>query len=99
MKHLVFTVYDSMAEAYLQPFYVTSVGLAIRSFSEAVNTDGHQFAKYPDDFTLWHLGEFDDGDAQFVSLDNFRKIGVAREFVDQTVSGGSAPSLLNAMEA
>ncbi|AXL15144.1 nonstructural protein [Microviridae sp.] len=91
MKLLVFTVFDSMAEAYLQPFYSATVGLAIRSFSEAVNTSGHQFQKYSSDFTLFQIGEFDDSNG-FIKMDDFRRIGVAQEFVDQVVSGGLPPT-------
>lgn len=55
----IFTVHDAKAEYYMQPFFARNSGEAIRSFSEAINGDSnHQFAKYPADFTLFLLGEF-----------------------------------------
>lgn len=63
MMMKMFTVYDQKAEAYLQPFFANSKGVAIRMFAEAVNSQDHQFAKYPADFTLFEIGSFDDGTA------------------------------------
>lgn len=54
----VFAVYDQKAEAYLTPFFVNSKGLAIRSFTDAVN-DPKVLGKYPGDFTLFEIGEYD----------------------------------------
>ena len=65
----VFTVFDSKAEAYLQPFYGKSKGEAIRSFIEAANDKQSQIGKYPEDFTLFDLGEFDDSTSRFNLLE------------------------------
>ncbi len=53
------TVYDVKAEMYLEPFWAPTIEFAIRGFREAVNTPGHQFAKWPEDYTLFHIGTFD----------------------------------------
>jgi hypothetical protein len=71
----VFTVYDSAVKAYLPPFYGRSKGEAIRSFTEAVNDRGHQFNKYPADYSLWHLGKFDDSNAAFKVDVSHRVVG------------------------
>lgn len=55
----IFTTYDSKAEAYLQPFFLPSRGEAIRAWQDVVNDQKTQFNKYPEDFTLFELGEFD----------------------------------------
>lgn len=60
MKHNVYSVYDSKAEAYLPPFYLHADGQAIRSFTTAANTVGHDFNKFSGDFTLFRIGKFDD---------------------------------------
>lgn len=59
-KLLVISVYDSAVEAYLQPAFVRSRGEAVRSFRAAVNSEGHQFQKYADDYTLFVIGTFDE---------------------------------------
>lgn len=60
MKLKIFTVYDSKAEAFLQPFFIKSKGHAIRAFQELTNDKTHQFGKYPADYTLFEIGEYDE---------------------------------------
>lgn len=61
----VFTVFDVKANAHLQPFFSTTAGQAIRMFESSVNAPDHQFAKYPTDFTLFEVGEYDDSNGSF----------------------------------
>lgn len=56
----IFSVRDNVSEAYLQPFFSMNAGSAIRSLSDAVNDENHEFSKHADDYTLWGLGAFDD---------------------------------------
>lgn len=77
----VFTVYDSKAEAYLQPFYGKSRGEALRSFIEAANDKQSNIGKYPEDFTLFDLGEFDDSNCTFNLLSVSVPLGRAIEFI------------------
>ena len=65
MKLQIFTVYDSAAQAYLQPFFLKARGQAVREFSDMVNKDGHQFWKHPQDYTLFYLGEYDEESGTF----------------------------------
>jgi hypothetical protein len=56
----IFTVFDSKAEAYLPPFYMSSIGQAQRAFTDSVSNPEHQFGKHPEDYTLFLIGNFDD---------------------------------------
>jgi len=56
----IFAVFDKKAVSYLQPFYFTQKGQAIRSFEDAVNDPQTSFNKHPEDYSLFKLGEFDD---------------------------------------
>jgi len=58
----IFTVYDTKAAIYGQPFYAVTDGIALRMFSDAVNNNSPDNAlnRYPEDFTLYYIGEFDD---------------------------------------
>ncbi len=61
----IFAVHDSKAKAFLPPFLLPEVGMALRTFGDCVNDkrtpDGkrHQFAEHPEDYTLFKIGEFD----------------------------------------
>jgi len=56
----IFCVHDSKIGAYLQPFFMRSVGEAIRGFEDVCNNPETQFNKYPADFTLFEIGGYDD---------------------------------------
>lgn len=60
MIHKMFSVYDEKAKAYLPPFFLHTVGMAHRAFADAVNDPSHMFAKHPEDFYLFRVGEFND---------------------------------------
>lgn len=67
MKHKIFSIYDSKAEAYLPPFFIHTEALAIRAFADAVNQPGHAFNAHPEDYTLFNCGAWDDNDCLIVS--------------------------------
>lgn len=80
MRLRAYSVFDSKAEAYLRPFFAETRGLAVRSFSDAVNDPAHEMCKHAADYTLFEIGHFvvDSGVmvSEIVSLGNaltFRK--------------------------
>lgn len=81
-KHL-FTVFDSAAGAYLDPFVAPSVEVALREFRRIVNKPDHQFNLYPEDYTLFHIGMFSVETGKLEPQDP-RSLGVAITFVSQT---------------
>ena len=56
----VVSIYDSAAQCYSQPSFVPTVGSAVRSFQDLLNDSNSQCAKHPEDFSLFHLGTFND---------------------------------------
>lgn len=59
-KIKVFTVFDVKSSAYMQPFYMHTVGQAVRAWMDSVNDPKTQFNKHPEDFTLFEVAEYDD---------------------------------------
>ncbi len=55
---LAFSVHDSKAESYTQPFFYTTTGQAIRAFQAAASEEGHNFNRFAADYTLFHVGSF-----------------------------------------
>lgn len=55
----MFTVFDSAAGLFLEPFFAPTEAFAVRLFGYLVNKPGHQFAAHAEDFTLYVVGEFD----------------------------------------
>lgn len=56
---MIFTVFDDKATAYLKPFVMENEPMALRAFTDAVNDEGTEFWKHPEDYTLWRCGIFD----------------------------------------
>lgn len=79
MKFKIFCVYDSKAEAYMQPFLMPTKGQAIRAFQTTVNDPSTDFNKYPGDFTLFEIGEWDDQTSKIGSYDTKVNLGTALE--------------------
>lgn len=80
MKLQVMAAYDSKARAFLMPFFASQVAVGVRSFSEAANTPGHQLCAHPEDFTLFHLGTYNDDNAQFEFLTPMVNLGLASNY-------------------
>ena len=80
MKLKIFSIYDSKAEAYHQPFYLTTKSLAIRQFTDLANDNSSQISKHPADFTLFYIGEYDDHTASFDLEKTKIALGTALEF-------------------
>lgn len=65
MKLNVYSIYDSAAKAYATPFFMQNDGLAIRAFQSNVNSkEDNNISKYPDQFTLFKIGEYNDENAE-----------------------------------
>lgn len=60
MADKVFAIYDVKASAYLRPFFMPTVGMAVRAIADCMLDRAHQFSRHPADFTLMKIGEFDD---------------------------------------
>ena len=65
MKTKVFTILDLKAESYGPPFTSMTTATGLRQFQELVNDHNHFFSKYPDDYELYEIGEWEDENASF----------------------------------
>lgn len=86
MKVQMFCVFDSKSEAFTLPFFKTTKGEAVRDFGDAVNDPKSPWFRHPEDFTLFHVGEFDDQSATVASLKTPVSLGLASEYVHEPVA-------------
>lgn len=59
MKLQIFSLYDKKALAYMNPFFYSQIGQAIRSLEDLLQSD-NPVSKHPADFDIYKLGEYDD---------------------------------------
>lgn len=54
----IYSIHDSKADAFLQPFFAANEKVALRYVETAVNTTDHEFRRHTEDYSLYHVGEF-----------------------------------------
>lgn len=65
----VYSIRDAKAEIFRFPFFKLTHGEAERDFKTLVNDQTSQVNKYPEDYDLYYLGEYDDNSGKLVALD------------------------------
>lgn len=83
MKLKAYAIWDEKASCYLQPAFHPTKGLAIREFTDIVKNPGNPINKYPGDFTLFEIGEYDNENAKLLPHPAPISIGTATEFISQ----------------
>lgn len=65
-----FAIHDQKSKAFHTPFFKHTHGEAERDFKTAVNdtSSSSMLSKYPEDFDLYHVGEYDDQTGLFTAL-------------------------------
>lgn len=69
MKQKVYSLFDKKANAYLTPVYFSNAAEANRMLQTVVQTSDNNISRYPEDFVLYQLGEYDNSSGRFTSLD------------------------------
>lgn len=80
----IFAIYDSKAQAYLQPFFCVNAGVAIRSFASAANNPEHDFSRFSADYTLFEIGQFETTSGHINTYESQLNLGKAAEFIGAT---------------
>lgn len=61
-----YSIYDRKAFAYHLPFYAVTDAVAVRTLSDVVADPQAIFSRHPNDYVLYFVGEFNDGNGAFV---------------------------------
>ena len=61
----LYSIYDSKAEQFSPPQVYHNDMLALRAFEGIVNDDKMLIKKYPEDFSLYYIGNFGDSDGRY----------------------------------
>lgn len=85
MKIQIFSIYDEKAKAYVNTFFQPHVGQALRAFVNTTKDPKTQIHNNPEDFSLYHIGEFDDSSANIKSFNEPRFLSKATEHVNEPV--------------
>ncbi|QXP08254.1 MAG: nonstructural protein [Arizlama microvirus] len=86
MKLKLFVVYDAKTESYGVPFFRDFTANAIREWSEVASNKAdkqNQISKFPSDFTLFEIGEFEQMSGELRLLETKYSLGLASEHIKQ----------------
>jgi len=81
MLGFLFSIYDEKAHAYMPPWCLPTVDLAIREFVDLVNDPESKIFRHQSDYTLFCVGEFDNQSGVLSSEDGCRSLGNGVEFI------------------
>lgn len=65
----IFSIYDEKAQVFNTPFTCGNQAVAIRSFANICFDGTGMVAKYPEDFKLYYVGDFDAVKGTITALD------------------------------
>lgn len=80
MIQKMFAVRDAKAQAFLQPFFSSANGSALRALGDAVNDGKSPIALHPEDYILYEIGAFDDQTGEIVGLTPIKLLACASDF-------------------
>lgn len=75
-----YAIFDSAIGAYNSPFFMQTDGMAIRAFSDNVNSPDSALSKHPDQFILYRLGDYDDQTGMFTQDQAPKSLGNGAQF-------------------
>lgn len=78
----LFSVRDVKAESFGAPMSILTTGLALRGFAEAASDPQSPLHKFPNDYVLYELGEYEPNSGLIIPLSQPRYVVTASGIVE-----------------
>lgn len=85
----LFTLKDVKAESFGAPIAMPSTGIAMRSLLEIAENPNSPVGKYPADFILYELGEWDPSNAQIILHQTMKYVVTVSDLINQAMAARS----------
>jgi hypothetical protein len=70
LNDYIFSIYDNVAQVFEPPFTEKNKGTAIRRIQDLMQSNTNSpYAKFPDNFVLFHIGYYDNSVAGILDLE------------------------------
>lgn len=86
-KLQVFEIYDLKGLYYEKPIFLRSKGDALREWQTIANDESIKIGKFPEDFCLYHIGEFDEITGKIEQFKAPVSMGKAAEYKKTLIKG------------
>jgi len=80
MKQNIYAVKDIVAEEFQPPFFLKNDAVAIKEFGKACENKETQWNQFPQDYSLYYLGNFDTETGKIDSKES-KQLANATQFV------------------
>jgi hypothetical protein len=74
MMHILCSIYDVKANQYHVPFASPNRELAIRQFAATCRDPASMLSKFPGDFVLFIVGDYNDSNGTLSSVESFENL-------------------------
>lgn len=83
MKVQIVAVRDRAMDAFMRPFFVPTIGMAVRSFQDEVNrrASDNPMNAHPEDYDLYALGTFDEETGRFEQLEQPKMVAIGKDMI------------------
>ncbi len=82
MSFKIFCVFDSKAEAFLQPFFSVNRAVALRSFAQACQDSQSDFHRFAGDYSLFEIGDWSPQKGEIVMYEAKVNLGLASQYLN-----------------
>lgn len=80
MKLKIFSVLDLKSDLFSSPFFSPTQASGVRAFSQACTDPASEFSKFPTDFELFQIGEWDDNTGE-IEYTGKESLGLASRYI------------------
>lgn len=91
MKQYLYAIYDSKVKTWGPPQMIMNKGAATRSWTEAANDPQLTISKYPSDFTMFEIAEYDLQTGSISVYQTPVSLGVATQFLKEPSESPTLP--------
>lgn len=89
----IYSIFDVKAKTYGAPFTVLNDDVAFRVVDHILQAPDTDYRRYPDDFVVYHLGDFDTDSGLVVAATSPRLVCSVRSRLDYLISLASQPRI------
>lgn len=82
MVRKMYSIRDAKGEVFNPPWVALTNGEAERNFTQLVRDPQSQISRFPEDYDLYFVGEFDDSTGKFRALDTPTHLVKAIQFAE-----------------
>lgn len=86
MELEAYAFWDAKTQAFMRPQFLQSKGQALRIFGDLVNgriDENNEFQKHPEDYSLFHIGSYDDSNGYLDAVQQPVRIVTGIELVEE----------------